>query len=345
MAEVMDDEIGVVVIGRNEGERLVRCLASLNTNLGGAPFVVYVDSGSTDNSVAAARAAGAAVVEISPLPVFTAARARNAGVARVLAERPETRFVQTLDGDCEMLPGWLEAAAAALDADAELGAAIGRLRERHPERSIYNALCDHEWDGAPGPAPGFGGIAMLRTDALAAAGPYAEAMIAGEDTELAMRMRKSGWRVERLARDMALHDADIRRFGQWWRRARRGGHGFADMAHRHPDARWPNWPRTCRSIIAWGGALPLATLAVLVLAAAWSAWWLLPLVAMLAVWPAKAWQIARAKQREGLPPRLARAVGGFFMLAKPAQFLGLMGFHRDRLSGRASRIIEYKGPA
>lgn len=40
--------LGVVVIGRNEGERLKRCLASL---LGNVDQIVYVDSGSTDGSV------------------------------------------------------------------------------------------------------------------------------------------------------------------------------------------------------------------------------------------------------------------------------------------------------
>jgi len=51
----MSGAIDAVVIGRNEGERLVACLASLGGEIRRA---VYVDSGSTDGSVAAARAAG-----------------------------------------------------------------------------------------------------------------------------------------------------------------------------------------------------------------------------------------------------------------------------------------------
>ena len=39
---------GAVVIGRNEGVRLRRCLLSLRA---GVDYVVYVDSGSTDNSL------------------------------------------------------------------------------------------------------------------------------------------------------------------------------------------------------------------------------------------------------------------------------------------------------
>ena len=53
--------IGVVVIGRNEGERLRRCLESLGPHLAAT---VYVDSGSADGSVALARSLGAETVEL-----------------------------------------------------------------------------------------------------------------------------------------------------------------------------------------------------------------------------------------------------------------------------------------
>lgn len=49
------NNIGVVVIGRNEGKRLHSCLASI---VGQAEAVLYVDSGSTDNSVSIALAMG-----------------------------------------------------------------------------------------------------------------------------------------------------------------------------------------------------------------------------------------------------------------------------------------------
>ena len=53
--------LAAVVIGRNEGDRLVRCLTSLK---GQAAPVVYVDSGSTDGSVERARDMGAEVVSL-----------------------------------------------------------------------------------------------------------------------------------------------------------------------------------------------------------------------------------------------------------------------------------------
>src|SRR5262245_39089288 len=131
MPEPREARIGVVAIGRNEGERLRRCLASA----AGAARLVYVDSGSSDGSVALARSLSAEVVELDPHRPFTAARARNEGFARLRAIAPAFEYVQFVDGDCELLPGWIETAAAFLDAHREVAVACGRRRERFPQRS------------------------------------------------------------------------------------------------------------------------------------------------------------------------------------------------------------------
>ena len=122
--------LGVVVIGRNEGERLVRCLRSLH---GRAAALVYVDSGSSDGSVARARELGAEVVLLPADVPFTAARARNAGWMRLQELAPTTRFVQFVDGDCEIVSGWIERALTELSSDEKLAAVCGRRRERSLE--------------------------------------------------------------------------------------------------------------------------------------------------------------------------------------------------------------------
>src|SRR5207253_10942968 len=114
------------------------CLQSV---VGCGPLV-YVDSGSSDGSVAAARAIGAAVVELDMNIPFTAARARNEGFAQLMKIAPASEFVQFVDGDCEIVPGWLERAVATLAGEQRLAVVAGRRRERHPEASAYNRLCD-----------------------------------------------------------------------------------------------------------------------------------------------------------------------------------------------------------
>src|SRR5438128_11766742 len=85
------DMLAVVVIGRNEGERLRRCLQSLGDRRSAA---VYVDSGSTDGSAALAKSIGVEVVELDSSRPFTAARGRNAGFDRALELHPHAEFVQ-----------------------------------------------------------------------------------------------------------------------------------------------------------------------------------------------------------------------------------------------------------
>src|SRR3979490_1839399 len=109
---------GVVIIGRNEGERLRRCLTSASASTGA---VVYVDSGSTDGSAQWARNYGADVIELDMSIPFTAARARNAGFRRLKEIAPKLLCVQFVDGDCELAQGWLEHAVSFLGSHADVG--------------------------------------------------------------------------------------------------------------------------------------------------------------------------------------------------------------------------------
>lgn len=332
-------DIGVVIIGRNEGERLLRCLQSIGPAASGAvappvAAVVYVDSGSTDGSVAAAIRAGARVVELDMMQPFTAARARNAGRSGL---PPQCRYIQFIDGDCQLQPGWLAQAGAALDADAGLAAVFGRRREIAPAASVYNWLCDIEWDVPAGPARYFGGDVMIRAAALDQAGGYPDDMIAGEEPDLAMRMRQRGWRLQCLAGEMTLHDAAIDRFGQFWRRARRSGHAYAELAARHGG----DYRRRLRGVLFWA-LVPLVGLVVLAagftvgnhgLAAGGAGLLLLPILQLLRL-TARGWR--------SRPLREAFTIAAFQMLAKPAQALGLGRYWLGRLGGRRSGLIEYK---
>lgn len=332
-------DIGLVAIGRNEGERLHRCLASVSQ----IDARVYVDSGSDDGSVEWARAQGVDVVTLAVPPKFTAARARNAGIDRLDQRLPGLAYVQTIDGDCELAPGWLAAARAALEGDPSLGAVFGRLRERFPQRSIYNAMCDEEWDTPIGEAYGFGGIALLRLNAVRAVGGYDPSMIAAEDTDLARRMRDAGWKIARIDGDMAQHDADMTRFRQWWTRTRRSGHAFAELAQRHPQSAWPNWIRSCRSIIVWGLLIPVAAIAGMLGALTVARSMIGLTVAVGLLYAYKLWQIAASKRRHGRASTYAWPAAGFLMLGKVAQVLGMASYHRNRLFARDSQLIEYKG--
>src|SRR5262245_15182467 len=244
----------VVVIGRNEGERLRQCVLSLD---GSVDALVYVDSGSSDGSVEFARAIGADVVDLDTSHPFTAARARNAGFDRMVTLMPSVEFVQFVDGDCEIAAGWIEAAQLAFAAEARLAAVCGHLRERSPQASIYNRLGDLEWRRAVGEIDYCGGTFMVRAAAFREVGGFDAGIAAGEEPELCCRLRVAGYRIRRIDQEMATHDLAMTRFPQWWRRSVRGGYGALRLTLFGPPISRGIFRRQVRSAAAWGVFLPM----------------------------------------------------------------------------------------
>jgi glycosyltransferase involved in cell wall biosynthesis len=325
-------DVGAVAIGRNEGERLRRCLRSLPAGLGG---VVYVDSGSTDGSVEFARAQGAEIVELDMTRPFTAARARNAGIARLRSLAPDVRFVQAIDGDCELVAGFIEEACAIFEREPSLGVVCGRRRELFPDASPYNRLCDMEWNTRVGEADACGGDALIRLTAFDAAGGYDDALIAGEEPDMCFRLRKAGFRVLRIDRDMTRHDAAMLRMSQWWKRNQRAGHAFAEAQHRHPEDAFAR--RSVRSNLAYGLVLPGTALALFPVTLGLSS-------SMLGLYGVSWLRSRKARMRDhGDSPRDAALYASYGVLGKVPQALGVLQFHANRLRGKRSALIEYKG--
>lgn len=322
------ERVGIVAIGRDEGARLVACLSAARRD---AAHVVYVDSGSSDGSVAAAEGLGATVVALDLSRPFTAARARGEGLAALRARAPGLPHVQFVDGDCALREGWIAAAADVLDARPDVAVVCGRRRERRPEASLWNRLCDAEWDTPVGEARACGGDALMRIAAVEAVGGWNAALIAGEEPELCVRLRAAGWRVLRIDREMAWHDAAMTRFSQWWRRSVRAGHAWAEGAALHGGPPERLGVREVVRALAWGAALPAAVLGG-GLVTPWA-----PALAL--AWPA---QVVRL--------RLKGVAGGWrgaglTVLARFAETQGILRYARGRLTGRRAGLIEYKGPA
>jgi glycosyltransferase involved in cell wall biosynthesis len=317
-----------VAIGRNEGERLVACIESLLAAAPGA--VVYVDSGSIDGSIEAARALGAEVVALDKTQPFTAARARNAGAERARAGGFE--YIQFIDGDCVIAVNWLATAEAFLDDHRDVAVVCGRRRERFPERSVYNRLCDIEWDTPVGEAIACGGDALMRTDAFFAVGGYRDDLVAGEEPELCVRLREKNWRIWRIDAAMTAHDAAILKFSQWRRRSTRAGHAFAEVSSIHRTSPVNIWRRETMRALAWAFVAPVAA----ALAAVVDPWFFLLLLAYPLQW-LRLWLGARGRLGKDAAAWAAASVVGKF-----AEAAGAIRYFVSALTRRRAGLIEYK---
>lgn len=322
--------VGVVVIGRNEGERLKACIRSLAQP---GLRIVYVDSGSGDNSVAFVRQQKLDVVMLDMSIPFSAARARNEGYRFLLNSYMDVAFIQFIDGDCEIDSAWIDVAYTSLSNNGRLAAVCGRRKERFPERSIYNQLCDIEWDTPVGVTRSTGGDFMCRVDALEQVGGFSPEVIAGEEPELCFRLRQKGWLIERLDASMTLHDAAMETLAQWWSRCVRSGHAYAQGHYMHGGSEEKFCRREMIRIVVWSALLPFSFLMALFFGG-----WFLLLGGLYFV------NVLRIfiKNKARMGGRLAFSYACFLMLGKFAEAKGMCIFLIKKICGQKLHIIEYK---
>lgn len=332
----MSNRIGVVVIGRNEGERLVRCFESLQAQLPPQMPIVYVDSGSTDGSLTRAETMGIAIVKLDLSVPFTMPRGRNAGFQHLLAHHPDLEFVQFIDGDCELMPNWLNAALEFIQQDPQLAVVCGRRRERFPEKSPYNQLAEMEWHTPVGETEACGGDALMRIVAIKEVGGYNPALICGEEPEMCIRLRRKGWRIWRIDVDMTLHDAAMLRFGQWWKRSIRGGWAIAEGFAMYGQEPEQYMRQQAKSGWLWGLVVPLLAFGLAIPTRGLSLLLLLGYVVLVR----KIYRYRLEAYDDALQD--ARLYAIYCVLSKFPQMLGQAKYWLNRMQNKPAVLIEYK---
>jgi GT2 family glycosyltransferase len=327
-------KMAAVVIGRNEGERLEPSLRSVQC--AGLPLV-YVDSGSSDGSPDVARKLDIPLVELDPARPFSAARGRNEGLVEALRRWPAVQFILFLDGDCVLDPLFPPGAAETFEKHPHCAIVTGHLTERDPEASVYNRLCAIEWRSPAGRIEdmnGLGGIMAVRVSAFQKVGGFNERAVAGEEPDLGVRLGLAGYSVIKIDQHMATHDAQMLRFGQWWKRAVRGGHALAHRYAQHGNTPFRDGRRELRSALFWGFALPLLILVLL-----WPTNGLSLLLLGGYAWLGR--RVFIHYRRTGLSQSDASLGTRFILYSKFAEFAGILLYCRNRLRGRF-QVIDYK---
>jgi glycosyltransferase involved in cell wall biosynthesis len=326
-------KVGVVAIARNEGTRLHQCLLSLQS---AGITVIYVDSGSTDESVTFARSLGIDVIELDLKIPFTAARARNAGFEYLLTIEPHLEYVQFIDGDCRIAPGWLEFAVSELKTNSDVVVVAGRRREEFVNDSIYNRLCDIEWNTPIGETKACGGDSMMLVSAIAKVGGFDPTLIAGEEPELCLRLRQAGGKILRIDADMTLHDAKMTNLRQWWKRSQRAGHAYAQGAWLHGKSPERHWVKECLSIWIWSLGLPLIAVGTFWFTSGFS----LLLIPIAYTW--LSFKIYKSCLEQGLTVSDAALYSLHCLFCKFPQLQGQIQFLLTALLKRQPKLVEYK---
>lgn len=320
--------VSVVVIGRNEGRRLVDCIQSIKASDYPCLEVIYVDSASQDGSPEAATNLGAKVIRLAPSRP-SAALGRNAGWHAAQGE-----YILFLDGDTLLHPEFIGRAMHSM-ADAGIAVVWGHRRESRPEQSLYVRVLDLDWIYPPGESLFCGGDALMRRTVLQQTGGFDGSLIAGEEPELCRRIRQLGYRILHIDEPMTRHDLAVQSFSAYWKRAFRAGHAYAELATRFRHTDDPLWLADSRRNGLRVGVL-LSGLVIFLLANPSLKLGLLAAVISMLLrsaqrsrWKSPVWQT-----------RMWYALHSHFQQIPIA--CGQMSFWINRLRGQRKALIEYK---
>jgi hypothetical protein len=328
-------ELSVVVIGRNEGKRLARCLESVGTmHWAGSFEVIYADSDSTDGSPQLAQSMGARVIAARPARP-TAAFGRNAGWRQARAP-----FVLFLDGDTVLHRDFVTHALGALAADPSIAVVWGHRREIATQASVFNRVLDLDWIYPAGFTEFCGGDALIRRSVLGEVGGYDELLIAGEEPEMCRRIRGRGYRIYHLDRPMTGHDLAMTRCLQYWRRAVRAGYAYAEVSARFRNTGDPFWEEDVRRNRARGALAAIGATAALLGPLATGSF--LPTVLIVLAGVGLVLRSAAKSRWRSRDWGTLLLYGIHSHLQQIPILAGQCKFLADRRKGRVRQLIEYK---
>lgn len=336
MTEPVTPLISVVVIGRNEGERLSRCLQSVlaMTDPGGPVEILYVDSDSKDDSISRAESLGAKVIGVKPERP-SAALGRNAGWREA-----KGTYVLFLDGDTILHPDFVALSLPEFQ-NPKVAVVWGHRREIHPEQSLFNRVLDLDWIYPPGDSEFCGGDALMRRQVLLGVDGFDASLIAGEEPELCQRIRALGLTILHVDRPMTGHDLAMTSWKAYWRRAFRAGFAYADVSHRLQNGPFPLWQREAKRNFIHAGVLGLALLGSIGLS------WVLSMAWPLLLFPAflLALSLRTAIKIAWKAPdnALTRLLYGLHSHAQQIPIcFGQFAWYQDQRQQQQRQLIEYK---
>jgi glycosyltransferase involved in cell wall biosynthesis len=195
--------VSVVIKALNEEKRIAAAIESALRavrRVGGE--VILADSCSSDKTIELAMAYPIRVVKLAN------ASERCCGVGPQLGyQHSRGEFIYLLDGDMQMLEGFLEVALDFMLAHPDIAGVGGQLVELNTESLEYIARSAQARDHVkPGAVDRLDGGGLYRRSAIEAAGHFSDRNLHSyEEFELAVRLRSQGWKLWRLPLDVVHH--------------------------------------------------------------------------------------------------------------------------------------------
>lgn len=204
-----DIDLSVVIIGRNEGDKIGKCILSVKECL----FdyydyqIIYVDGNSTDNSIEFAKKYNVQVYKITKCKYLTASLGRYIG-----AINSQKKYILFLDGDMQLQLGWIEIAIGYLETNSIYSGVIGIRDDNYIQNGKIVGSKENVYDiHVLKEAEHFGGAILFRKSDLLQVGNYTPQIVANEEAELHSRLKKYDKKVIKIPYKMIKHFISVER--------------------------------------------------------------------------------------------------------------------------------------
>jgi glycosyltransferase involved in cell wall biosynthesis len=215
--------VSIIVIGRNEAQRIERCLRSVFASMPSREDceVIYVDSASEDETVAIASRFPIRILQLRQSWKLSPSAGRYIGY-----QHARGKYLLFVDGDSLLYKRWLVRACEFLGENPACGGVGGIMHQAYLSRSgNCIAVAKNYFSQSPEEpvraAVSLSGIAMYRRDAMEKAGTFNPFLTTGEECELALRIQDAGYSLARIFEPMCVTYSSPREtVGEIMRRSR-----------------------------------------------------------------------------------------------------------------------------
>lgn len=199
-------KLSIVIIGRNEEqfiERGIESTINVRSRISDTE-IIFVDSASTDQSVALASRFPITILQLKPDWPLSVAAGRYTGYRWSGGE-----YIFFLDGDAEVDSNWLADAVRFLDDNPVYAGVAGVLDEEYITPAGVRTggatnVFGQDLSRSVIDSKVLGGIALFRRSVLEEVGTVNPHLPTAEDHELCLRIRRAGWKVARIKGRMAI---------------------------------------------------------------------------------------------------------------------------------------------